>query len=289
MPERKSAGSRIRRWLVFVSLPLALVLLALWIPDHQPPIFDAQVHYNRNGWQRVRVEAIANGIRELNVRWMLVGSTPNEGTWRLVEALPERVVPMWVPETERDARERWMEDETQLHAMEKALRQRPYRGVGELWFNRRDIDHPGVRRLLELARERDLVLHLRTDAGAIEALFALDRKLRILWAHAGIYDDAHAVSAMLFRYPNLWIELSHRNDATPQGRLVPSWRQLILDHPDRVLVGTGTYTPELWFQYRTILSDHRAWLAELPEDVRIRVAYRNGMRLFRLVDSTPRA
>ena len=144
MPVRTPTAASIRRWLVIVSLPLAIVLLALWKPDYQPPIFDAQVHYNQNAWQRVRVEAIANGIRELNVRWLLVGSTPNEGTWRLVEALPERIIPMWVPEVDRDARDRWMEDDAQLRAMEQGLRQRPYRGVGELWFNRRDIDHPGV-------------------------------------------------------------------------------------------------------------------------------------------------
>ena len=90
---------------------------------------------------------------------------------------------------------------------------------------------------------------------------------------------------MLGRYPNLWIELSHRNDATPQGRLVPAWRQLILDHSDRVLVGTGTYSADLWFQYRTILSNHRNWLAELPEGVMNRVAYRNGMSLFGLVEA----
>lgn len=285
MPVRTPTAASIRRWLVIVSLPLAIVLLALWKPDYQPPIFDAQVHYNQNAWQRVRVEAIANGIRELNVRWLLVGSTPNEGTWRLVEALPERIIPMWIPEVDRDARDRWMEDDAQLRSMEESLRQRPYRGVGELWFNRRDIDHPGVRRLLELARERDLVLHLRTDAGAIRELFAIDPELKILWAHAGVYDDAESVAEMLGHYANLWIELSHRNDATPQGRLMPAWRQIMLDHPRQVLVGTGTYTADLWFQYRTILSNHRNWLAELPEEVANRVAYLNGMALFGLVEA----
>jgi hypothetical protein len=78
MPERTSALNRIRRWLVIVSLPLAIVLLALWKPDYQPPIFDAQVHYNQNAWQRVRVEAIANGIRELNVRSLAAGRQHTE-------------------------------------------------------------------------------------------------------------------------------------------------------------------------------------------------------------------
>ncbi|HEY5790513.1 MAG TPA: amidohydrolase family protein [Gammaproteobacteria bacterium] len=275
---------QVKRWLVIVSLPLAIVALAMWKPDYQPPIFDAQVHYNENAWERVRVEAIANGIRELNVRWLLVGSTPNAGTWQLAAALPERVIPMWVPEVVREARDQWMDDPAQLREMEQALRQRPYRGVGELWLNRRDTAHPGVLRLLELARERGLLLHLRTDAGSIRDLFASEPQLRILWAHAGVYDKAEAVAEMLGRYPNLWIELSHRHDATPRGGLDPAWRQLILDHPERVLVGTGTYTADLWYQYRTILSDHRSWLEQLPEVVMQRVAYRNGMDLFGLVD-----
>jgi len=284
MPERSSISRQVKRWLVILSLPLAIVALALWKPDYQPPIFDAQVHYNQNAWERVRVEAIANGIRELNVRWLLVGSTPNEGTWRLAEALPERVIPMWVPEVDREGRDTWMEDAAQVRAMEQALLQRPYRGVGELWLNRRDVDHPGIRQLLELARTRGLVLHLRTDAGAIREIFALEPELRILWAHAGVYDEADAVGEMLGRYANLWIELSHRNDATPRGKLNPAWRQLILDHPQRVLVGTGTYTADLWYQYRTILSNHRRWLEQLPEAVAQRVAYLNGMALFGLVE-----
>jgi hypothetical protein len=285
MPERGAVAKQVKRWLAIVSLPLAIIALALWKPDYQPPIFDAQVHYNQNAWERVRVEAIANGIRELNVRWLLVGSTPNEGTWRLVEALPERVIPMWVPEVDREGRDTWMEDAAQVRAMEQALLQRPYRGVGELWLNRRDVDLPGIRQLLELARVRGLVLHLRTDAGAIREIFTLEPELKILWAHAGVYDEAEAVGEMLGRYANLWIELSHRNDATPQGRLDPVWRQLILDHPRQVLVGTGTYTADLWFQYRTILSNHRNWLEELPEAVAQRVAYINGMALFGLVDT----
>jgi hypothetical protein len=265
-----------------VSLPLVLVMLLLWRPDYQPPIFDAQIHYNQNAWERVRVEAIANGIRELNVRWLLVGSTPNEGTWRLAEALPDRVIPMWVPELDRDARDQWVDDPTQLAALERALPHKRYHGVGELWLTNGDLDSDGVRQLLRLAREWGLVLHLRTDADALEGLFAIEPTLKILWAHAGIYTTPDEVESLLWRYPNLWIELSHRLDATPRGRLEPGWRQLILDNPDRVLVGTGTYSADYWYQYRTILSNHRKWLADLPDDVAVRVAYLNGLTLFGL-------
>lgn len=268
-----------------VSLPLALVCLMLWRPDHQPPIFDAQVHYNQNAWKQVRVEAIVNGIRELNVRWLLVGSTPNEGTWRLASALPERVIPMWIPELAPESRDQWVDDSDQLAAMRRGLDDGRYRGVGELWLAKGDLGSVGVQQLVALARERDMVLHLRTDPEAIKGLFALEPTLKILWAHAGIYVAADEVEAMLWRYPSLWIELSHRNDATPQGRLNPEWRQLILNHPNRVLIGTGTYSADYWYQYRTILNDHRRWLGELPEEVAMQVAYLNGMALFGVADS----
>lgn len=277
--------TRIWRWLVMVSLPLALVVLMFWRPDYQPPIFDAQVHYNENAWKRVRVEAIANGIRDLNVRWLLVGSTPNEGTWRLADALPDRVIPMWVPELPQGSRDLWVDDPAQLVGMQRALSSRRYRGVGELWLAGGDLDSEGVRQLLGLAREQDLVLHLRTDPDAIAGLFAIDPALKILWAHAGVYVGADEVEALMWRYPNLWIELSHRNDATPRGRLEPGWRRLILNHPTRVLVGTGTYTADYWYQYRTILGDHRKWLGELPERIAMQVAYLNGMALFGLQGS----
>lgn len=272
------------RSLVMVSLPLALVALLFWRPDYQPPIFDAQVKYNRGDWKRVRPEAVANGIRELNVRWMLVGSVPNEGTWRLVDVLPERVVPMWVPETPRELRDQWMYDSRQIAELEDELYYKRYLGVGELWLTNGDLGSDGVRQLVRLGVERNLVLHLRTDPEAIKGLFAMQPTLRILWAHAGVYASPEQVDSLMREHRNLWIELSHRNDATPQGELDPRWRELILSHPDRVLVGTGTYSADYWFQYRTILSNHRQWLSELPEDVALRVAYLNGEALFQLDD-----
>ncbi|MDH3562640.1 MAG: hypothetical protein OEN49_04495, partial [Gammaproteobacteria bacterium] len=36
----------IGRSIVFISLPLALLVVAFWETEQEPPIFDAQVHYN---------------------------------------------------------------------------------------------------------------------------------------------------------------------------------------------------------------------------------------------------
>lgn len=38
---------------------------------------------------------------------------------------------------------------------------------------------------------------------------------------------------------------------------------------------------ERWGQYASILNGYRGWLAELPQDVAEKIAWRNAERLFR--------
>jgi hypothetical protein len=270
------------RILVFAALPLAILIVALWKPDYHPPIFDVQVHYNQNSWLRVSVDAVINTADELNVPWMVVGSTPNEGTWRLHSRDPQRVIPMFIPYRHREDSETWYKDEDILRYMERELEYRQYRGIGEFHLFDGQVDTPVVRRMVELAREHDLVLHARSDPNALHQLFALDASLRILWAHAGMLTQTDTIADMLRRYPRLWIEISHRGDVAPNGKLAPQWRELMLLYPDRLVLGTGTYSEEYWYQFRYILGRYRKWLKELPPDVAKMIAYQNGLRLFDL-------
>lgn len=78
MSSREHASFRLRQTLGFLSLPLALTLFALYYfrdANPQPPIYDVQMHYNR--------EAVVGTLEELNVTQALVSSMPNEGTFRL--------------------------------------------------------------------------------------------------------------------------------------------------------------------------------------------------------------
>ncbi len=118
--------TRLGRALVFLSLPVALVVIALWQSTYAPPIFDAQVLYNEEAWSRVPAEAIINTAEELNVPWLLVSSTPNEGTWRLFNKDPERVIPMLVPAFTREDRDTWYEDKRMPDYIETELKQRRY-------------------------------------------------------------------------------------------------------------------------------------------------------------------
>lgn len=275
-------GTTVGRAIVFVSLPLVLLVIAFWETKHEPPIFDAMVLYNEEAWGRVPVKAIIGTARELNVPWMVVGSTPNEGTWRLAAADRTRIIPMFVPHRSRDERTIWYNEPEVLQLMETEIGRGVYRGIGEFWLSDGQINTPNVKRMVELAAKHNLVLHARSDPAALEQLFALNPKVRIMWAHAGIFAKPDKIGEMLDRFPLLWAELSHRADVAPHGKLNAEWRALLMRHPNRFLIGSGTYTSQYWYQFRYAHGNHRDWLKELPPEVAERIAYRNGLELFAL-------
>jgi len=270
----------IGRTLVFSTFPLILLGFALWPQDHSPPIFDMQVHYNQESWRRVSTEAILNTVEELNIPWLLVGSTPNEGTLRLYREARDRVIPMLVPQFKREDRHNWFNNTAILRYMEREISRGIYRGIGEFFLFDGQVDAPVVRGMVELAAKHDLVLHARSDPLAIRQLFAMNSSLRILWAHAGMFTPPETVSGMLDRYPRLWVEISHRGDVAPGGKLSDKWRKVLLRHSERFMLGSGTYSNKYWYQFRYYMSRYRDWLKDLPPQVAERIAFRNGMVLF---------
>lgn len=270
------------RILIFLSFPIALLVIAFWETSHEPPIFDAQVHYNRESWQKVSPEAVINTARELNVPWLLVGSTPNEGTWKLEDTGNPRIIRMFIPQHTPEDRDTWFNDERIMKYMDQEIGKGGYAGIGEFFLFDGQVNTPVVRHMVELATNRRLVLHARSDPAAIRQLFEMGPRLRILWAHAGMFTKPETVGEMLNRYPNLWVEISHRIDIAPGGELDPAWRAVMLRFPNRFLLGSGTYRYEYWYQFRYTHTHYREWLLQLPPEPREMIAYRNGLRLFRL-------
>ena len=68
----------------------------------------------------------------------------------------------------------------------------------------------------------------------------------------------------------------------PEGILNDEWRACMLRHPDRILLGSGTYNTQYWYEFRYILNRYRDWLPQLPPSVAEKVAWRNGTALFGL-------
>ena len=139
-----------------------------------------------------------------------------------------------------------------------------------------------VRRMVELAVEHNLVLHARSDPSALHKLFRIGPSLRILWAHAGVDVKLDVIEEMLGRYRNLWVEISHRRDIAPRGKLKAKWQALMLLYPNRFMLGSGTYRSDYWYNVRTYVAAYRDWLQDLPTEVAERIAYRNGLDLFHM-------
>ena len=264
-----------------VSFAVALLLVGGPRPAAaQYPVFDAHIHYSRPDWDAYPPERALALLARAGVRRALVSSTPDDGTLELYERAPTVVVPFLRPYRRREDMGGWHADAGVAEYVEERLKRGIYRGIGEFHLGGADVDAPVVRRIAELAAERDLFLHAHVDADTIEKLLARYPKVRFLWAHAGMSADARTVGRLLDRFPKLWVELALRSDVAPGGRLDPEWRARFLRHADRFMVGTDTWVTSRWEAVESSTRDVQEWLAELPAEVAEQIAWKNGARLF---------
>ena len=264
-----------------VALPAALLLVGgPRLAAAQYPVFDAHIHYSRPDWDAYPPERALALLARAGVRRAIVSSTPDDGTLKLYERAPAVVVPFLRPYRTRDDMSSWHQDAAVATYVEERLKRGVYRGIGEFHLGAADVDAPVVRRVAELAVERDLFLHAHVDADTIEKLLARYPNVRFLWAHAGMSADAGTVGRLLDRFPKLWVELALRSDVAPGGRLDPEWRARFVRHADRFMVGTDTWVTSRWETIDSSMRDVQQWLAELPAEVAERIAWRNGARLF---------
>lgn len=268
-------------WLLFLASNAILFALLLWPrPENTPPIFDVQLHYNREAWEFFSPALIINTLNELQVPHALVSSTPNEGTLKLREQGPLLIVPLLSVYDRAEDRWTWFEQPDLFARIERDLRLADYRGIGEIHIQPEQADHPVVQELLAFAADYDLVVHVHTAESGIRRLLANNSDTHVLWAHAGLSVSREAVAELLDRFPNLFAELSHRADIAPNGKLAPDWLALFERHPDRFMIGSGTYRNDLWYQYRFILASHRRWLQQLPPALAERIGNQNARKLF---------
>jgi hypothetical protein len=279
-----SWGMRRRlRMLAALAPPLALVLTAAppAAGADELPIVDTHVHYSQSAWdEHAPHEALALLDRG-GVRRAFVSSTPDDGTLRLYDAAPDRVVPVLRPYRAAGQLGAWHEDASVPAYLEARLRRGIYRGIGEFHLSGPAAASAVVREVAALARRDGLFLHCHCDAEAMELLVGLEPGVRMLWAHAGMASGPAVVGRLLDAHPRLHVELALRSDVAPAGRLDPEWRALFLRHPDRFMVGTDTWTPSRWPELPAVQAWTRRWLAELPPDVARRIAHENAERLAR--------
>ena len=266
-------------------VPIVLAVFSLGVAPvpgeaQEMPIFDAHIHYSHGDWDTLSPQQALALLEKAGVRQALVSSTPDDGTLKLYQADPKRIIPFLRPYRTRGDMGGWHSDPAVQAYVEERLTRGVYKGIGEFHLLAADTDKPVVKRLAELAAKQQLSLHAHVDEVAVERLLTLYPEVRILWAHAGMSSPVKEVGRLLDRYPKLWVELALRFDVAPGGNLDPEWRALFLRHPDRFMVGTDTWTTSRWDSLVEEARATRRWLGQLPRNVADQIAYRNGERLF---------
>jgi Amidohydrolase len=267
-------------------LDVLLLTILLWIgvapgSAQDLPIFDAHIHYSQPDWSVLTPDQVLAILDRAGVRRALVSSTPDDGTLKLYDKAPQRIVPFLRPYRSREDMLTWHSDPAVQMYVEERLTRGIYKGIGEIHLALADqAEAPVVKRCAELAAQRQIFLHAHVDDITVEKLLQRYPQVKILWAHAGMSASAATVSGLLDRFPNLWVELAVRTDVAPGGTLDHKWRAVFLRHPDRFMVGTDTWVTARWETLVQGMQVVRGWLGELPREVAEQIAHRNAERLF---------
>ena len=267
---------------LFISCAAVAGCLSAYAQTNMP-VFDAHIHYSHDAVTLVPPEQAVSLLREAGVTGALVSSSDDNGTQLLFEAAPDLIVPSLRPYRRRGEINTWMHDESVIDYVESRLERYTYRALGEFHAFGDDINTPVLQRMIELAKEYNLILHAHSDSDAIERIFKTWPEARVLWAHSG-FDRPEDVRALLRRHEHLWSDLAFRSDQGAGGQIPPDWQAAFEEFPDRFMIGTDTFAPERWYYIEDHASYSRAWLSELPTSIAEGIAYKNAQRMLGLAN-----
>ncbi len=246
--------------------------------EHVLPISDTHLHYSHDSVEMTPPERVIEIMREANLKLALVSSSDDNGTQLLSDLAPDLIVPGLRPYRKRGETGTWFKDETILDYVEALLEENSYATIGEFHLYGENAELPIPKRIVELAVEHNLILHAHSDAEAVERLLAQDPTVKVLWAHSG-FDSPEEIAAMLGKHDRLWADLAFRSEVGSGGKLSEDWIKLFTDFPDRMMLGTDSYTPERMFYIPEHAESARQWLTSLPQEVAENVAWKNGHNL----------
>src|SRR5713226_7812991 len=135
---------------------LVLALLTFGTPARsaEPPLFDGHIHYSRPDWNTYTPEQVFAILDQAGIRRALVSSTPDDGTLKLYERAPKRVIPILRPYRTRDDMSTWWKDPTIIPYLEERLAKGVHKGIGEFHIHGKDIRTPVLARITEIAVQR---------------------------------------------------------------------------------------------------------------------------------------
>jgi predicted TIM-barrel fold metal-dependent hydrolase len=247
------------------------------------PIFDAHIHYKREAWTPYPTRTVIELMDRAGVAMALVSSTPDDGTIKLFDFAPGRIIPEVRPYHGAAGSSNWTQAKGMLDYITGRLDRYPHVGIGE--FHVHSVDLADSALLSEIARiavERKVLLHSHSGAGPIDFFYQQQPSLTIIWAHAGMTEPPSVIDRMMTAHPTLYADLSYREDEiiAADGRLDAVWEALLRRHKDRFMVGSDTWVNGQWAQYDRLIERNRQWLGRLPRAIAETIAFRNAERLF---------
>lgn len=248
------------------------------------PIFDAHMHYKEPAWEPFPVDDVIKLMDKSGVAMALVSSSPDEGTIKLWEYAPNRIVPELRPYHGRVSSYNWTATETIEDYLLDRLSKYPHQGIGEFHIHSIKMwNEPLFRAIIKMARDRDIYLHVHSGTEPIRWLYGLDPKVKIIWAHAGLGEPADKVYNLMSEYPDLLADTSLREYSilSANGELDPTWKTIIFEFHQRLLVGSDTWVNGQWVNYENIIDSNRAWLRLLSRNMAENIAYKNAGRYFK--------
>lgn len=287
------------------GLLLAACLALPWRAWSAAPLADVHVHYKWNQEDVTSPQQAVDTLRDHDIALAVVIGMPADYALRLETLAPGLVVPLWSPYRKPGDWSSWAYDKTVPERARRALDGGHYRGIGELhliggfappW------NSPVIDALARLAAEYSVPLMIHTEFSRPDYLANLCRArpdTRILWAHAGALLSPEQVAGVLRACPNVWADLAARDPwrfvnnpiTDDDGRLLPGWRTLLEDFPERFMVGSDPVWPveQLdsweqadtgWEEYGRFIGFHRHWLEQLPPALAENIRLRNAQRFF---------
>ena len=244
-------------------------------------LFDAHLHYTARDADRFSPAGIIRLLDDAGISHAAITSQPPALVERLVAAEPQRIVPLLGVYREPADKQRWMHDSTLPARLAVQLESGHWRGIGELHLFAADRDSDVFRQVVRLAEKHQLPLLLHADPAVIDTVYTLAPELTVVWAHAGTFPYPDLATDYLGRYPALHIDLSVRDERLVDGdRLRDDWYELLVNFPERVLVGVDTFSTARWESYPRHAERIRRWLQALPADVAERIATGNAERVY---------
>lgn len=269
-----------RRQFLATSAATALVPSAASAVGLPMPIFDAHIHFSHDAAERFSAKEAIGILRKAGLKRAMVSSSDDAGTHKLRAAAPDLILPSLRPYRRRGEISTWMNDPSVVTFLEDRLKRWRWVAIGEFHLYGDAAEKPVPRRMIDLAKRNNLLLHAHSDADAVDRIFKQWPGARVLWAHAG-FVDPDDVAIMLKKHKNLWADLAFRSEHASGGKVEEGWRKLFTAFPTRIMVGTDTFAPERWHYVIEHANWTRGWLKDLPTDLAQNVAWRNGEAMIR--------